>query len=70
MAIEALLYIGCDGDGGWLNTPTLIAAILGFLARELSASPDRAQLVELGQHLQSVPVNRETIEQWFFTVYN
>ena len=66
---ESLFQLGFDDEGRWNRNSGIIIGIVNFLKQQTGKFPTSVDLNDLKAMLESNPVDRHGIEQWFAMVY-
>lgn len=69
VACEALFNLAFDDAGQWDRNPAVIVGIVNFLKQQTGKFPRSVDLTDLKAMLESNPVDRKAVEQWFEMVY-
>jgi hypothetical protein len=69
VACEALFHLAIDRESRWDGNIAVIVGILNFLKQQTEKSPSARDLQDFKQMLQSVPVPRTGVENWFEMIY-
>jgi hypothetical protein len=66
---EALFHLAVDDQARWNRNPTVVVGIVNFLKQQCGKFPSSVDLSDLKQMLESTPVPRRGVEQWFEMIY-
>lgn len=65
LACDALFRLSVDDHGNWTEQPSVIVGIVTFLKQTTGKFPTSVELKDLKSLLESRPVDRRSVEQWF-----
>ena len=69
VACEALFHLAFDDAGQWSGNAAVVVGMVNFLKQETGKFPTSIELNDLKAMLESKPVDRQGVEQWFQLVY-
>lgn len=69
VACEALFHLTIDDQGVWNGNPSVVIGLVTFLKQQTNKFPTSVDLKDLKAMLESTPVDRKGVEQWFAMVY-
>ena len=69
VACEALFHLAFDDTGHWGGNSVLIIGLVTFLKQQTSKFPTSVDLNDLKAMLESHPIDRSGVEQWFQMIY-
>jgi len=69
VAREALFHLTIDEQGVWNGNQSVVIGIVTFLKQATGKFPTSVDLKDLKAMLESSPVDRRGLEQWFAMVY-
>ncbi len=70
IAVEALMYLSLNSSGNWNRDKRILQAILAFLHELTGIFPRDTELLDLKTNLETQPVDRIFIADWFHNVYS
>ena len=69
VACEAMFHLAFDDAGRWEGNSALIVGLVTFLKQQTNKFPTSVDLNDLKAILESKPVDRAGVEQWFQMIY-
>lgn len=69
VACEALFHLTIDEQGAWNGNQPVVIGLVTFLKQQTNKFPSSVELKDLKAMLESNPVDRRGVEQWFAMIY-
>ena len=69
VACEALFHLTIDDASVWNGNQSIVIGLVTFLKQQTNKFPTSVDLKDLKAMLESKPVDRRGVEQWFAMVY-
>ena len=69
IACDALFQLAFDDELRWNQNSAIVVGIVNFLKQQTNKFPTSVDLKDLKAMLESNPIDRRGVEQWFQMVY-
>ena len=69
VACQALFHLTFDDQGAWNGNQSVVIGIITFLKQQTGKFPTSVELKDLKAMLESKPIDRRGVENWFQMIY-
>ena len=69
VALDALFQLAIDESGVWTGNQAVIVGLITFLKQQTGTFPSSVELKDLKAILESAPLDRRGITQWFQMIF-